>query len=71
MARTTKAATKVAEKENTVTQVAEKESTVTQEYELLEQYKDFTHIMVNGTLVPVHGGKVILGNPDMAKGLLK
>ena len=61
MARTTKATTKV----------AEKESTVTQEYALLEQYKDFTHIMVNGTLVPVHGGKVILGNPDMAKGLLK
>ena len=61
MARTTKAATKVAEKENIVTQ----------EYELLEQYKDFTHSMVNGTLVPVHGGKVILGNPDMAKGLLK
>lgn len=61
MARTTKAATKVAEKENIVTQ----------EYELLEQYKDFTYIMVNGTLVPVHGGKVILGNPDMAKGLLK
>ncbi len=61
MARTTKATTKV----------AEKESIVTQEYELLEQYKGFTHIMVNGTLVPVHGGKVILGNPDMAKGLLK
>ena len=61
MARTTKAATKAAEKENIGTQ----------EYELLEQYKDFTHIMVNGTLVPVHGGKVILGNPDMAKGLLK
>ena len=61
MARTTKAATKVAEKENIVTQ----------ENELLEQYKDFTHIMVNGTLVPVHGGKVTLGNPDMAKGLLK
>lgn len=61
MARTTKATAKVAEKENIGTQ----------EYELLEQYKDFTHIMVNGTLIPVHGGKVVLSNPDAAKGLIK
>lgn len=61
MARTTRATTKVAEKE-VATQ---------QEYELREQYKDFTHIMVNSTLIPVCKGKVVLSNPDTAKGLLK
>ncbi|MGM9540080.1 hypothetical protein [Anaerovibrio sp.] len=69
MARTTKAAaSKAVEKKGAIVTLQPFEL---KEYELLEQYRDFTYIMVNGSLVPVHDGKVVLSNPGAVKGLLK